>query len=179
MARPVTPRKRATTTVQGNASAPSIGSQLWGELWTSILKWGTFAGALAVIVATVATTVGYILPAAFRYYSSDIAPWEGKAEHEDDVGKKLIPVTKAIADAAKAAMEASSAAQQSSALAQIAALKEDQRDLCGLADRLAAINMRLRETPMDQFFVDAKTDRLREIDILRKRLQMNGQVPEC
>ncbi len=157
----------------------TVGAQLRNELGSLILRWGAFAGAIAIIVATAATTISYILPAAFRYYSSDTAPWEGRLEHGQDVALKIMPLTKAIADATLAATQAATAAQQAGVSAQLAALKEDQRDLCGLTDRLAAINMRLRDTPGDVFFIDAKADRIREIDVLRKRIQMSGQVPEC
>jgi len=140
-----------------------------------ILRWGALAGAMTAIVVS----ISYALPSFFRLYSSDPAPFEGKLEHFEDVGRKLMPITQSIQNAAEAAQKASAAATQAAIQAQVASLKEDQRDLCGLVDRLSNIEMRLQMTPNDQFFIDAKLDRAREIAVLRARIAMTGQLPEC
>lgn len=148
---------------------------LVGDIRTIILRWGSVAAAITAIVIS----VSYTLPAAFRYYSSDSAPWEGRLEHGNDLAGKLSPLIQAIQGAADAAGKATKAADLATAQAEAASVKEDIRDLCNLIDRLAAIDMRLAMTPGDQFFIDAKTARQREIEVLRKRIQANGQVPEC
>ncbi len=153
----------------------SVTAQLQTELAGTILRFGALAAALTTIVVT----MSYVLPSFFRLYSSDPAPFEGKAEHATDMSIKLALITMSIQNAAEAAQKAAAAAESATVSARLASLKEDQRDLCGLVERLANINMRLQQTPTDNFFLMAKADRVREIDVMRSRIQMSGQVPEC
>jgi hypothetical protein len=167
-------RKSRQKRTPAKATEPVL-ARLGNELGMQILRWGAIVGAAATIVIT----LSYVLPSMFRLYSSNAAPWEGMAEHRDDLVLKLQPLVTAIANASDAASKAAAAADRASANAQVASMKEDQRDLCGIVDRLSAINMRLVMTPGDPFFLTAKADREREILTLRSRIQSNNQVPEC
>lgn len=164
---------KATTT-----TTPII-ARLGSEIGSTIIRLGSIGGALAAIVSVVVISANYTLPAVFRFWASDPAPFEGKGTHDADLEMRFRSVAQTIRETSEAASKAIQAADRAIAQAQLASLKEDNRDLCNLVDRLATINMRLRETPTDQFFIDAKNAREREIGVLRSRIQMGGMLPEC